>query len=399
MSKVKMVASSCLLGICFTYAGAFAGPFYEADRAEIPDRSATADRGAPSGLFDDFELYIPGQSLAGQSDWFNVVDSGDTVLSSGIQGQSGAHMSDGSESSGQVLAKTTETGEYGVLSLDIEIVTSDSGFTVFPGSEANLLNTGIRFSSDGRILVFQDSNPGDGFLELVSTNSFWQQNTPMRVDFEVLPDGEVRIRLDGRVILIGEDTGKINNDGVSTPVNFFGVRADNAHAGDTIVIDNVSDLATVAQDSPGEVDLYHAVSRGMLVLGNTLVDVDSAYVGQTFTVSTLTVNTNSQEAALGARVDLSIPPELDFVSADCAGAVKSDLFVSEPFDIPPEEFRICSIDLRLNESLDAVPGNFLLLETQVTATAVTDPYLPNNSAVFFVLEDPGILFADGFESD
>jgi len=397
MSKKQKAASLCLLGIGFTYSGAFADSLDEGYRAEIPVREETSIRGAPTGLFDDFESYTPGQSLAGQSEWFNVVDSGDIVLISGIQGQSGAHVSDGSETGGQVLGKETLQGEYGTLSLDVEINSLESFFTVFPSSEANFLNTGIRFAGNGRILVFQDSNPDDGFLELVSTNSFWQQNAPMRVDFDVFSGGEVRIRLDGRVILIGEDTGKVNNNGVSTPVDFIGVRADNARAGDTIIIDNVSDLVTVAQDLPDEVDLYHAVSREISGFGDTLVDVDSAYVGQTFTVSTLTVNTNSQEAALDVRVDLSIPPELDFMSSGCAGSVKSDLFVSEPFDIPPEDFRICSFDLRLNESLDGVPGNFLLLETQATTTSVTDPYLPNNSAAFFVLEDPGILFADGFE--
>lgn len=399
MSKVKTASSSCILGICFTYAGAFAGPLDEADQAEFTDRSATGIRGAPADLFDDFESYTPDQSLVGQSDWFNLVDSGDAVLSSGIQGQSGAHVSDGSESSGQVLGRQTATGEYGTLSLNVEISNSESTYAIFPFSESGFLNTGIRILTNNRVVVFQESKPDDGTLELVSTNSFWQQNIPMRVDFEVLFGGEVRIRLDGRVILIGEDTGKINNDGVSNPVNSIGIRANNAGAGDTIVIDNVSDLVTRAQDSPGEVDLYHAVSQHILTLGDTIVDEDAVYVGQTFTVSMLTVNTNSQEAALDVRVDLSIPPELDFVLADCAGAVNSGLFVSEAFDIPPEEFRICSIDFRLNESLDGVPGNFLLLETQATTTAVTDPYLPNNSAVFFVLEDPGIFFEDGFESD
>ncbi len=358
-----------------------------------------AVRGVPADLFDDFESYTAGQSLVDQSDWFNNTDTGDTVIASGIVKNSGAHISDGSQVFGQVLGKASSSSEFGTLSLDVRLDTTASSVYVFPYSDSadRLLNTGVSFISGGSVLVFQDSNPSDGFLDLVTTNANWQAGVPFRLDFDVSGTGMVEVRLDGRTILIGEDTAKVNNNGIAAPVKYIGVRTSNSTAGEAISIDNVSDVITSNADAAGESDLYHAVGVGNLTVGDTLQDIASIYREQVFTITTLTVNTSNVESALDVAVELDIPPELDLLANSCSGAMQSGTFVSDPFDLGPGNNRACTFDLRLNASLPNGPGDLRVLATR-TQTASTDPYPDNDAALFFLFEDAGVLFEDSFET-
>lgn len=360
------------------------------DRQPSPEHS----RGVPSDLFDDFESYMAGQSLSDQSSWFNLVDTNDTVLASGIDGQSGAHISDGSMTFGQVLAKQASSGAFGTLSIDAEMSLNSSYITIFPSSEAGFLNAATGFFSDQTIWVGQDFDESDGFFNFVPTGALWQEGQALNIAFETNSLSELSVYLDGRLIFAGKDTSDKLGSG-SSPVDFVGVRSSNGEAGDSVAIDNVSDQRIMVDDGVGSSDLYHTIGTGTLELFDKIVSAQETFLGSTFKVSTITFNTDDSNTSSGITVTVDIPTQLTFIGDTCNGSVNSGIYTSEGFSLAAQAWRACTLEFLVNSSLENLTSS-LVMNTEATAST-NDAYLDNNGSFLFVRRGVPEIFRDRFE--
>ncbi len=396
---MKTLIHSCLLTLTLALIAANSEaqiPPPQLAKATGPSIQSSADdaRGTPAGLFDDFESYTPGQSLVDQSDWFNVVDTGDTVVSSGIDGQSGAHISDGSESFGQVLGRRVSTGQFGTLTVEVRPNLNTSNVSLIVGSESDFLNASIGFYPSQNVWVFQDFDETDEFINLVPTGVDWVENQTVDVSFTTTIDGKLSIYYDGRLIFAGKDMSDKNGSGAS-PVDFLGVRASNSEAGDSVEIDNISDALSTANDPAGSADLYHSIGAGTLEPYDKIISDENTFLGQTFKVTTLTYNTDDSETSADVAAEVTIPSQLSLIDDTCNGTVSSGVYMSETFTLAAKQWKACTLELEVAVSIDDVEP-FLVLETEATATT-PDAFLSNNSSVFFINPLDIEIFKDRFQ--
>lgn len=348
----------------------------------------------PPELHDDFEAYTPGTPLRAQSTWFNIHDTGDIVVGSGISGVSGGHESNGNDAFGQVLARQAASSAFGISSASVRLVGTGTYYSLFVSSISNFLNAGMAFSGGGGMFALQYI-PGEQFLSSAYLAIDWVPDTNYRFSIDVPGDGTSRTYLDGRLVFIGADM-TVALSGSPSPVNFIGVRTGNDVAGTRMLLDDVNSAFAPTVDAPGAADLYLGATFNDRVPGELVETFGEAILGSSVDITLFVHNTSSTTVVDGAQMSAAIPAELSYSDDSCGGSFAGGTFSAPALSINPGESVRCVVTLTLPESSIAADWT---IEAQVTASgSVPDPYDSNNRKELLLVPASTEVFGDGFEA-